>query len=251
MPFDADFAAAQLPGQMILWLEQTNSTMLDAERLADAGCPSGTVIGADLQTAGQGRQGHSWHSEKESGLYFSLVLRLPLPPGDLPVLTMALGLAAAETIAQHCGIPVDLRWPNDVLVDGRKVCGILVQQARNALICGIGLNVNQQLFPAGLAPIATSLRAASGKVFSREALFVALLSSIARHTSILTGQGKQAVLDLFTQASSYVRGRRVVVDQGGETLYGTTEGMDPGGFLILRRDDGSRTLILAGGVRPA
>jgi len=250
MPFDADSVAEQLPGRMILWLEQTGSTMLDAARLADAGCPSGTVIGADMQTAGQGRQGHSWHSEKESGLYFSLVLRLSLPAGRLPILTMAMGLAAAETIAEHCGIAVDLRWPNDVLAGGKKVCGILVQQARNALICGVGLNVNQQMFPPDLAPIAASLRIAAGRDFSREALFIGLLSSIDRHAAILVEQGRQAVLDLFTQASSYVRGRRVVVDQGGEPLYGITEGMDADGFLILRRDDGARTLILAGGVRP-
>jgi BirA family biotin operon repressor/biotin-[acetyl-CoA-carboxylase] ligase len=250
MPFDPDSIAGQLPGRMILWLEQTDSTMLDAGRLADAGCPSGTVVGADLQTAGQGRQGHSWHSEKDSGLYFSLVLRLPLPAGDLPIVTMALGLAAAETIAQHCGIAVDLRWPNDVLANEKKVCGILVQQARNSLICGVGLNVNQQSFPGDLAPIAISLRIAAGRAFSREALFVDLLSSIDRHTAILVEQGKQAILDLFTQASTYVRGRRVVVDQGGETLHGITDGMDADGFLLLRRDDGSRTLILAGGVRP-
>ncbi|MCC6366822.1 MAG: biotin--[acetyl-CoA-carboxylase] ligase [Bryobacterales bacterium] len=250
MPFDADSVAEQLPGRTILWLEQTDSTMLDAARLADAGCPSGTVVGADLQTAGQGRQGHSWYSEKESGLYFSLVLRLSLPAGHLPILTMALGLAAAETVAQHCGVAVDLRWPNDVLAGGKKVCGILVQQARNALICGVGLNANQQLFPPDLAPIATSLRIAAGRAFSREALFINLLSSIDRHAAILVEQGKQAVLDLFTQASTYVRGRRVMVDQGGEPLHGITEGMDADGFLILRRDDGSRTLILAGGVRP-
>jgi BirA family biotin operon repressor/biotin-[acetyl-CoA-carboxylase] ligase len=251
MAFDVQAVSDRLPGRAVLWLEETDSTMHDAARLAGMGALSGTVVGAERQTAGQGRHGRHWHSEAGLGLYFSLILRVPLPPDQLPVVTMALGLAAAEAITQCTSLAVDLRWPNDVLAGGRKLCGILVQQQQDALICGIGINVNHEAFPDDIAPIATSLRITAGREFSRENLFVELMHAIDRHMDILRNQGKEAILKLFAQASSYVSGRRVVVEQGDTVLRGSTAGLDENGFLILQEDNGRRTLILAGGVRPA
>lgn len=251
MAFDVQTVSDRLQGRAVLWMEETDSTMNDAARLAAMGALSGTVVGAERQTAGQGRLGRNWHSESGLGLYPSLILRVSLPPDHLPIATMALGLAAAEAITSTTGVAVDLRWPNDVLVGDRKVCGILVQQHHDALICGIGINVNQVAFPDELAPIATSLRIAAGREFPREALFIELMQSIDRHIEILLNQGKEPILKLFTQASSYVTGRRVVVEQGEVLLRGTTAGLDDSGFLVLQEDDGKRTLILAGGVRPA
>lgn len=247
---NVDLVSESLQSRTVLWLEQTDSTMLDAARLAAGGCPSGTVVGAEQQTAGQGRHGRSWLSEKEDGLYFSTVLRLPLSPAQQPMVTMAVGLAVAEAITSTTGVPVDLRWPNDVLILDRKLCGILIQHHQTALVCGIGINVNQSHFSEELAPIATSLQLASGRTFAREPILIEVLRSMDRHLDILTNQGTDAILKLFTAASSYVSGRRVVVDQGGQLLRGTTAGLDSSGFLILRHDDGSQTIILAGGVRP-
>src|SRR6188474_558138 len=102
MPFDNELVEQRLNGRMVIWLEETDSTMLDASRLAAMGVPSGSVIGAERQTAGQGRHGRSWHSEKGTGLYCSVVLRLPLAPEELPMATMAAGLAAAEAITATC-----------------------------------------------------------------------------------------------------------------------------------------------------
>jgi BirA family transcriptional regulator, biotin operon repressor / biotin---[acetyl-CoA-carboxylase] ligase len=249
MPLDVDQIAERMPGRLVMWLENTDSTMLDAARLAEADCPSGSVIGAEQQTAGQGRHGRSWHSEKEAGLYCSIVLRVPLPVERLPIVTMAAGLAAAEAITAVSGIAVDLRWPNDVLIGRRKVCGILIQQHDGALVCGVGINVNQTAFPEELSDIATSLRIASGRVQSREDLLVALLECLERHLEILLSQGVASVLRLFTAASSYVAGRRVTVEQGDTLLHGVTDGLDESGFLYLMQDNGVRTLILAGGVR--
>lgn len=250
MAFDVERIAERLPNRIVLWLEQTDSTMLDAARLAESGLPSGSVVGAELQTAGQGRHGRSWHSEKGNGLYFTVVLRLPLPPDSLPMATMAVGLALGETITQVSGISVDLRWPNDILIGEKKVCGILIQQHPHSLACGIGVNVNHTSFPDDIASIATSLRIAAGKEISREDLFLNALAAIDRHLEILVNQGKDAILRLFTAASSYVAGRRIIVEQPSQQLRGTTAGLDSNGFLILQHDDGSRTLILAGGVRP-
>jgi len=228
--------------------------MQEAARMAAAGCPYGTAVIADEQTAGQGRHGHSWHSERGAGLYVSVVLRLSLPPNSLPALTLALGLACAEAIARVCGLSPDLRWPNDVMIDGRKVAGILVQLADSAAgvaIAGIGVNVNHERFPEELLAEATSLSLAAGSTQSREELLIVLLPAIDSFARMLLEGGPAPVLEMFTRHSSYACGRRVRVEQPGGALEGVTAGLNPAGFLILRGDDGSESLILAGGVRPA
>jgi BirA family biotin operon repressor/biotin-[acetyl-CoA-carboxylase] ligase len=231
--------------------DSVDSTMIRAAALATAGCDSGTVVVADEQTAGQGRHGHSWHSEKHAGLYMSEVLRLKICPDSLPVVTLALGLATAQAITETAGIACDLRWPNDVLVSGKKCAGILVQLQDKALITGIGINVNQTAFPAELAPIASSLRLETGREHSRDRLLDNLIRATDDHIETLLRTGKDAVLRAFAVASSYARGRRVSVDLGDKVIEGTTDGLDAQGFLWVRQNDGRRTLILAGGVRPA
>ena len=223
-----------LPGRPIDYHESIDSTMHAA-----AGLELGAVVVAGQQTAGQGRHGHSWHSEAGSGLYFSIVLE------PNPVLTLALGLAAVEAIAQVTGIACDLRWPNDLMLDGRKVAGILVQLADGKAIAGIGINLNHISFPPDLE--ATSLRIHSGQEVCAGDLLIALLRSI----DSFAAEDKETILRLFTHASSYTAGRRVTVALPDGTMEGTTAGLDSDGYLIVRKDDGTDTLILAGGVRAA
>jgi BirA family biotin operon repressor/biotin-[acetyl-CoA-carboxylase] ligase len=224
--------------------------MHEAATLAAAGAPSGTAVVAEEQTAGQGRHGHSWHSEPGAGLYVSIVLRLPLPPDSLPVLTLALGLATAETIARATDLQPDLRWPNDVMLGDKKAAGILVQLVDSVAIAGLGINVNHPALPPEIANEATSLRLATGRLQSREDLLIGLLPTIDSFCRMLLQAGRQPIIDQFERRSSYARGKRVRVDQPGGTVTGTTAGLDPSGFLKLRADDGSESLILAGGVRP-
>ena len=212
---------------------------LDSTQRAAAGCEPGTIVLADHQIAGQGRHGHTWHSEPATGIYCSLVL----PP--TPVLTLALGLATAEAIEQATGIHCDLRWPNDLMLDGRKVAGILVQLADGQAIAGIGINVNQTEFPDDLQGEAISLRQHAGRELAREDILFALFPAIDSFIS----EDTETILRVFPYASSYVTGKRVRVDQPGGVITGTTAGLDPAGFLIVRQDDGTDTLILAGGVR--
>jgi len=207
---------------------------IDSTMRAAAGLPHGAIVIADEQTAGQGRHGHSWHSPPACGLYCSLVL------APTPLLTLALGLAAAEAIA----VPCDLRWPNDVLLGGLKVAGILVQLAGGDAIAGIGINTGPMYFPPALAAEATSL-ANEGVTTTREDLLIALLPAIDRFTALAPND----ILRLFAVGSSYVAGRRVTVRQPGGVIEGITAGLDPDGFLVVRRDDGTDTLIVAGGVR--
>ena len=210
---------------------------LDSTQRAATGEPLGTVVVADHQSAGQGRHGHTWYSEPGTGLYCSIVLE------PTPLLTLALGVATVDAIAQATGIVCDLRWPNDLMLDGRKVSGILVQLANGVAIAGIGINVNHTGFPEGLD--ATSLLLHSDRVQSREDILQALLPAVDG----IVQEDSETILRLFAHASSYVAGRRVTVDQPGGTITGTTAGLDPNGYLIVRKDDGTDTLILAGGVR--
>lgn len=247
---DLDRVRSQLADHKIYWHSTIGSTMTEASRLAAAGCESGTIVGADEQTAGQGRYGRAWHSEPGAGLYVSIVLRNKFPADALPVVTLALGLAASEAILKACDVSTDLRWPNDVLVQSKKCAGILTQLEGSAIIAGIGINVNHAAFPAELSAIATSLRMATGRVHSREQLLVQLVWSVTSFCSLLEQQGREPVLEMFSRASSFVYGRRVYVDQGHAMLQGTTAGLNPSGFLMLRGDDGKQNVIIAGGVRP-
>lgn len=250
MPFDIELVR-QSWRRPVSYFPAIDSTMLEAARLAEAGCEHGTVVIADEQTAGQGRHGRRWHSEPNAGLYVSIVLRPELQPDSLPVLTLALGLAAADAIAETAGLACDLRWPNDLMLEGRKVAGILVQLVDSVAIAGIGVNVNHSAFPPEIAAEATSLKLVANRSQSREHLLVAILTAVDRYCGVLAGEGgKQKILSMFSRRSSYARNKRVKVEQGTAVVEGTTAGLDPSGFLILRRDDGTEGLVLAGGVRP-
>jgi len=224
------------PGRDIRYYAEIDSTMRAA-----AGLETGAVVLADQQTAGQGRHGHSWHSEAGNGIYCSVVLA----PG--PFLTLALGLAAQHALVESTGLVCDLRWPNDLMLSGRKVAGILVQLVDSRAIAGIGINVNHTVFPAGIAAEATSLRLAGGRPVAREEILLALLPAI----DAFAAEPGETILRLFAHASSYVAGRQVTVEQPDGTIAGITDGLDPSGYLRVRRDDGTVTLIVAGGVRAA
>jgi BirA family biotin operon repressor/biotin-[acetyl-CoA-carboxylase] ligase len=231
-----DRLRAAFPGRAIEYYPTLGST-----QTAAAGHPLGALVLADQQTAGRGRHAHSWHSEPSTGIYLSIVLQ------PNPVLTLALGLATAEAITSVTGIACDLRWPNDILVDGKKAAGILVELAEGAAIGGIGINVNHTAFPPDLAVEATSLRLHADREFSRTEILLALIPAIETYQAL----DKDSVLRLFARTSSYAVGRRVIVTQPEGTVEGVTAGLDPSGYLVVRKDDGTDTLILAGGVRAA
>ncbi|MGA3257908.1 MAG: biotin--[acetyl-CoA-carboxylase] ligase [Bryobacteraceae bacterium] len=242
-PLDIGGLRREFPDRRIDYYPSIDSTM----RVAAALEP-GAVVLAEEQRAGLGRHGHTWHSEAGSGIYCSLVL------APAPVLTLALGLAAQDAIAKSTGIACDLRWPNDVMIGDRKVAGILVQLSGAKAIAGIGINVNHESFPPELASEATSLSrekcgagASACQPVPREPIIAALLRAADEYLAYDTS----AILRLFTQASSYAAGRRVEVHQPGGVIRGVTAGLNPDGFLVVRQDDGTDTLIIAGGVRAA
>jgi len=199
MPLDLEQLRARLPGRTVIWFESIPSTMPEAARLASEGAPAGTVVVAEEQTAGQGRLGRSWYSEKESGLYVSFVLRPAAPEGALQLVTVAAGLAAQEAVERVSGVRCRIKWPNDLLADGKKCGGILCQTAEEAVIAGIGINVNHAGFPPELAGTATSLRLLTGRITAREDLLVELAERMDHYCGILEGDGGEAVLRLFAE----------------------------------------------------
>jgi BirA family transcriptional regulator, biotin operon repressor / biotin---[acetyl-CoA-carboxylase] ligase len=236
------------------------STNSEAIQAASNNAPEGSVFLAEEQLAGRGRGAHTWHSAKSAGIYCSVILRPVMPPSDALLLSLAAGLAVRAAIAEIAQLPVDLKWPNDLLIGARKFCGILAEMNAEAtrvrhLVVGIGINVNQTKFPAELRDVATSLRLETGTEWSRVELCAALLKSLDREYRALLnktspderGAARSSVLNRFEQNSSSARGRNVRVEENGE-LEGVTEGLDSAGFLQLRTPDGLRT-VLSGTVR--
>lgn len=246
---------------------KVGSTNVAALEAAAAGAPEGTVFVAEEQLAGRGRGAHSWHSARSQGIYCSVVLRPALSPADVLILTLAVGLAAcsaAEALLarrgehgnqENAAPHLDLRWPNDLLLNGKKFAGILAELTAEAtrvryVVVGVGINVNQPSFPADLRDLATSLRLETGNCWSRVELAAALLKSLDREYRALLKPGpggRESVLRRFQERSSYAQGRRVRVDEEGG-YEGVTAGLDMRGFLQVQTAKGLRT-VLSGGVR--
>ncbi|MGA8431845.1 MAG: biotin--[acetyl-CoA-carboxylase] ligase [Candidatus Sulfotelmatobacter sp.] len=234
------------------------STNAAAMQAAAEGAPEGSVFLAEEQTAGRGRGANAWHSQRSTGIYCSVILRPALPTAEILVLSLAVGLAvqaAMEEIDSRLSSSLDLKWPNDVLVGEKKVCGILTEMNAEPtrvryLVVGIGINVNQTSFPAELEPLATSLRLASGSEWSRVELTAALLKSLHReYTELIVHPGaRNSILKRFAKNSSWVQGKEVRVEGNGMPLEGITAGLDERGFLRVRTAGGIQT-VLSGTVR--
>ena len=230
----------------------TNTAAMEA---ASAGAPEGSVFLAEQQTAGRGRGGHSWHSVQSDGIYCSVILRPALPPSEALLLSLAAGLALHAAVQKmDSRIQADLKWPNDLLIDGKKFGGILTEMNAEVtrvryVVIGIGINVNQTEFPADLREIATSLRMASGSTWSRMELCAALLESIGREYRDFLGKtdGRESILRRFEERSSSVRGRKVQIEENGG-FEGVTDGLDSRGFLRVRAPQEVKT-VLSGTVK--
>jgi BirA family transcriptional regulator, biotin operon repressor / biotin---[acetyl-CoA-carboxylase] ligase len=230
------------------------STNTAAMAAAAEGAPEGSVFLAEEQTAGRGRGANSWQSPRSTGIYCSVVLRPNLPPSEVLVLSLAAGLAVHAAIQQvDSRITPDLKWPNDVLIGGKKVCGILTEMNAEAtrvryIVVGMGINVNQATFPKELG--ATSLQLESGSEWSRVELAAALLKSLDREYRQLVEdpEAREMILRSFAENSSWVYGKNIRIEENGKSFDGTTEGLDPRGFLQVRTSHGMRT-VLSGTVR--
>lgn len=236
-------------GAQMHYYPEVGSTMDEARKLARSGAPEGSVVVAEAQTAGRGRLGRHWESPPGGSLLLTVQLK---PPMELAGrLTMIACLAVAEAIEDTTGLDPKVKWPNDTLIDGKKVCGILVEnETRGGALAfslvGIGVNVNFD--PAELRSVlypATSLSAELGHPVSR----MVLLRSLLRHLDRLYGALRAGrPVHLAWEQRLDTLGRRVRVNLGTVVEEGLAQGVDEDGNLVLRRDDGSLTAILAGDV---
>jgi BirA family biotin operon repressor/biotin-[acetyl-CoA-carboxylase] ligase len=231
-----------------------SSTNDVARELADSGAEEGTTVVAEAQSAGRGRLGRSWVSPKGEGLYHSIILRPKVPATDAPLVNLVIAVAIAEAIHEGCQLAVDIKWPNDLLIEDRKLSGILtelktINDGVDYIIAGIGINVNQMSFPPELGQAATSLRLVSGRPWDIERIRGQVYSRLDRwYDSFLTG-GSQGILDRWCQLSSYAFGKLVRVVTGDRSITGLTRGLTPKGELLIETPLGGWETILAGDVQ--
>ncbi len=239
----------------------TNHLALEA---AQAGAPHGSIWIADEQTAGRGRGGHQWHSTAGDGLYVSILMRPQVLLTQGLWLSLATGLAVQSAIASITSLSPDIRWPNDLLLHGKKCGGILVETSAFApqtgtpaklryAVIGIGINVNHENFPLELQSLATSLRLETSTSYPRQDLLIELLRSLQQQITWLENElsgspAEPPLLDRFAASSSWVRGKQVSVDEAGG-YTGVTAGLDARGFLRVAGDDGVQHTVISGGVR--
>ena len=226
---------------------------------ATPGAPAGAVVVADAQDKGRGRLGRRWHSPPGESLYLSVVLRPPLPPHRVPPMTLAAGVAVAETLLAFDVTPA-LKWPNDVQLDGKKVAGILTEMSGDIdrvhhLVVGIGVNLNTRAFPDELAAIATSVALArgggegggEGARVSRAEFAALLCARLENWFNQFVTDGAAPVVAAWKQHARFF-GRRVQVTAGRDRLEGIAEDLEDDGALRLRLDDGRATRVVAGEV---
>lgn len=242
-------------GEHIHHYYRAGSTNTLAIEAASSGAPEGSVFLAEQQTAGRGRGNNQWHSVESVGIYCSVILRPALPPSEVLVLSLAVGLAVHAAISEMSPrVQPDLKWPNDLLIEGKKFCGILTEMNAEAtrvrhIVVGIGINVNHTHFPDELRQTATSLRIEAGVPWSRVDLCAALLKSLDREyrNLLVNPEAGADVMRRFEERSSTVQGKNVRVEENGG-FDGVTDGLDPRGFLRLRTSEGLRT-VYSGTVR--
>lgn len=253
----ADDLLSRLPahrvvGRDIQVFQQTSSTNDVAEKLARDGVAEGVVIFAETQTKGRGRLGRKWLSPAGQGLWFSVLLRPALPTGSMTQLTVAAATAVARAIRLETGLAPQIKWPNDILLRGRKAVGILTELSAELdrvrhVIIGIGVDVNVTDFPAELREVATSLAAEAGKKFLRAEIAAAILRELDADYARLA-RGEFAALAEEWEQQCITLGHRVVVHVGDRTVSGRAESLDSDGALLLRGDYGHLERIVGGDV---
>ena len=240
-------------GQSIYFYEETDTTNNRARELALEGAPEVTLVVAEKQTAGRGRRGKVWESPLGTGIWMSLVLRPQIMPAEASVLTLLCGLATAEAIEAETGLSAGIKWPNDILINGKKAVGILTEMdcemsEVHFVIPGIGINVNTASFPPEIAEIATSLYLECGKTVSRRRLVHRVLERLEEHYETFLRTGSFAAMLEDYRKHCITLGKEVHV-LGREPFFAEALDITPEGELLVRRaDNGKEEVVFSGEV---
>jgi BirA family transcriptional regulator, biotin operon repressor / biotin---[acetyl-CoA-carboxylase] ligase len=239
---------------VILRFDSLPSTNTEAQRQAGQGAPEGLCVVAREQTCGRGRQERVWVSPADAGLYFSIVLRpIGLQLRAWPLLTLMAAVSVADALLEACDLQTDIKWPNDIMAEERKLCGILAETIETgtgrAVVVGIGINLNDGAFPPDLKAVATSVSAVTGKPPDTEALLRALIRALGRrYQSLQSPGGEEEIIKEWSRRSSYARRRHVRITLATETFEGWTRGLEPDGALRVETEQGEIKIVRAGDV---
>ncbi len=246
----ADLRTVRL-GRPLLFFDRLDSTSTYAAELGRSGWPEGTAVLAATQTAGRGRRGRVWFSPQGGGVWLSVLLRPPVPAGEAPRMSLAAAVATAAAIRRVSGLGCDLKWPNDLLLDGRKVAGILTEAFAACdhaafWVVGVGINlaVPESQWPPDLRAKATSLAAAGRQVHAHDLVGALLESLEAAYFGLLGGEWDE--LRAAWIAGSSMMGRKVMVRGAGGTALGVAVDLGPLGELVLELEDGTRLAVTSG-----
>ena len=235
----------------LLRFDSVDSTNTEAINQAKRGADEGLCIVSREQTAGRGRHGRTWVSEKDAGLYFSLVLRPKIEIRILPLITLMTAVAVHNSIENAFKIECDIKWVNDIHVGGKKICGILAETVETekglAVIVGIGINLKSSNFPPELAETATSIEKETGAAPNVETFLPVLTSFLEKYCDLLYEDAAKIRAE-WSQRSSYAFGKVVRIMLENETIYGTTRGIEENGALRLELETGELRIIHTGEV---
>jgi BirA family biotin operon repressor/biotin-[acetyl-CoA-carboxylase] ligase len=237
----------------IIRFESLPSTNLEAAARASAGAAEGVCIVAAEQTAGRGRLQRRWLSPKNAGLYFSIVVRPKFEQSLWPLLTLMSAVAVYDALVDACELKTDIKWPNDLLVNGKKLCGILAETVETpqgrAVVIGIGINLTTDSFPPELEPVATSVAAAADQIPELEVVLEALVRAFASRYEMLSRvDGPAATIREWCARSSYCEGKLIRVTETNESVVGTTRGLERDGALRVETSDRKIKTVRAGDV---
>lgn len=243
-------------GRRLTLLDEVDSTQNVAHELVRQGAEEGALVIAEQQTQGRGRQGRAWHSPKGKGIYMSLVLKPRIPLHFTPQLTLLVAVALCRTMRQYVGDKVGIKWPNDLLIGGRKVSGILLEsraddERLHYVVAGIGIGVNltEDDYPPELRKIATSLRIETGAEVDRTAFICAFLAELEELYGLYQLEGFAPIQALW-EANAVSLHKRVTVVAAAGPVTGMAERIDDNGALVLRLDDGSALPVYSGLLQP-
>lgn len=240
-------------GQSMICYGETDSTNIRAKEAGEQGALHGTLFVADKQTAGKGRRGRTWTSPSGESIYMSLLLRPELTPSKAPMLTLVMGLSAAEAVRDLTGADVGIKWPNDIVVNKKKICGILTEMATeiqyvNYIVIGIGINVNRQEFPEELRQSATSLYLETGKKWKRADIIAEVLEKFEKNYEIFLHSGDLSGLREAYNAILVNYNQPVKVLEPQHEYEAVAEGINQSGELLVTLPDGQRRAVFAGEV---
>lgn len=244
---------AEWAGQKVYYYQQIDSTNIRAKQLGEEGAPHGTLVVADNQNGGRGRRGRGWISPEQQNIYMSILLRPDFSPEQAPMLTLVMAYSVVQGIMKYAGVKVQIKWPNDVVLNGKKICGILTEMSAeidyiNHVVIGVGINVNMSEILPELVATATSIKRETGRRLKRAELIAAVIERFEENYALFRKAG-----DLGSMMKGYNdllvnKDREVKILEPGNEYTGCALGINEKGELLVRRDDETVTAVYAGEV---